>query len=325
MKRHIFIGIARAIAAGLLLFSLPAHAQTYPTKPVRIVAAATGSMADMYARHLGPRLNERWGQPVVVDNRAGAGGTISAEVAAKAPPDGYTLLMGGLATHAGSVSLYKNLPYDPVKDFAPIALVAQSPPVLIAHPSVPAANLREFLDYAKKRPGGINYSSAGTGTGAHLTAALFILQAGIDLVHVPYKGPAPALTAILGREVQVSFIPVPIALTQIKAGKVKAYAVTSTKRFAGVPDISTAAEAGLPGFEATAWFGMFAPARTPAALIGKLNREIVEILQMPALQAALLAQGAEPAPGTPEEFAAFVKSEIVKWKKAAEVSGAQVD
>jgi tripartite-type tricarboxylate transporter receptor subunit TctC len=324
MKRHIN-GIAGAIGASLLLFSVPAHSQVYPTKPVRIVAAATGSMADMLSRNLGPRLSERWRQPVIVDNRAGAGGTISADVAAKAAPDGYTLLMGGQATHAGAVSLYKSLPYDPVKDFAPITLFAQSPLVLIAHPSVPATNLREFLDYAKKHPGAIIYSSAGAGTASHLTATFFILQAGIDLVHVPYKGPAPALTAILGREAQVSFIPVPIALAQIKAGKLKTYAVASAKRFAGAPDIPTAAEAGLPGFEAATWHGMFAPARTPAVLIGKLNREIVAILQMPAIQAALLTLGVEAIPSTPEEFAAYIKSEIVKWRKVAEVSGARVD
>lgn len=310
--------------AGLLLITA-SHAQNYPTKPVRIIAATAGTTGDFLARHLALQLTERWGKQVIVENRSGAGATIASDFAAKAVPDGYTLHIGQLASHAAAVSLYKKLSYDPVKDFAPITLYAHVPLLFVAHPSVPPANLREFIDYAKKRPGMINVSSAGNGTGSHMTTELLKQVTGLNLVHVPYKGSAAALTAVMSGEMQVSSIVVPNALPQVKAGKVKAYAITSKNRFAGAPDVPTAAEAGLPGFESTTWFGMFAPARTPSDLIGRLNRDMIEVLRTPATQAWILAQGAEPSPGTPGEFAAFIKSETSKWKKVIEVSGTKVD
>jgi tripartite-type tricarboxylate transporter receptor subunit TctC len=317
----------KRLLVALLLLGLAgtASAQAYPTKPVRIIAVTAGTTGDLLARHLGQQLNERWGQPVIVENRSGAGATIAADVAARAAPDGYTLHIGQLASFAAAVSLYRKLPYDPVMDFAPITLYAHVPLMFVAHPSVPAANLREFIEYARKRPGAINYSSASNGTGSHLTMEMLKQVAGVKLEHVPYKGSAAALTAVISGEMQVSTIVVPNALPQVKAGKVKAYAITSKSRFAGAPDIPTVAEAGLPGFESTAWFGMLAPARTPRELVSRLNRDMVEILRAPATQGWLLTQGAEPSPGTSEEFAAFIKTETAKWKKVIEVSGAKVD
>jgi tripartite-type tricarboxylate transporter receptor subunit TctC len=313
--------LALCFAALWIALVAPASAQTgvtssgraYPTKPVRIIAASTGTSGDLLARYLGQRLSERWGQQVIVENRTGAGGVLAAEIAAKAVPDGYTLHLGQLSSFAAAVSLYKNLSYDPLKDFAPLTLYAQVPLLLIAHPSVAATNLKDFVDYAKTRPGVLNYSSGGAGTAAHLTLEFLNHTAGLKLVHVPFKGVGAATTAVISGEVQFSAVPIPVALPQAKAGKVRAYATTGKKRFAGAPDIPTAVEAGFPGFESTTWFAMYVPARVPADIARKLNREMVEILQTPAIRTWLLAQGAEPAPGTPEELTAFMKSEITKW------------
>lgn len=262
---------------------------------------------------------------VIVENRSGAGATIAADVAAKAPPDGYTLHIGQLASFAAAVSLYRKLPYDPVRDFAPITRYADVPLIFIAHPSLPAASLREFIGYAKKRPGAIHYASASNGTGSHLTMELLAHVAGIKLLHIPYKGSGAATTAIIAGEAPVAAIVVPNALPQVKAGKARAYAITSLKRFAGAPDIPTADEAGLPGFESSGWFGMFAPARTPKELLARLNREMVDVLRAPATEAWLLSQGATPSPGTPEELTEFVRSETVKWKKVIELAGTKAD
>jgi tripartite-type tricarboxylate transporter receptor subunit TctC len=322
MKRWLLV--IGAVGVGLLLIAA-GHAQNYPTKPVRIIAGAAGTTNDILSRHLAQQLGERWGKQVIVDNRPGAGATIAADLAAKAAPDGYTLHITQVASFAAAVTLYRKLPYDPIKDFAPITLYAETPLMLVAHPSMPPASLREFIDFAKKRPGAINFASASGGTSSHLTTELLNYVAGLKLVHVPYKGSGAAMLALVSGEAQFSSIVIPNALPQVKAGKVKAYAVTSKRRFAGAPDVPTAAEAGLPGFESTAWFGMSAPARTPTDLISRLNREIVEILRAPAVRDWLLAQGAEPLPSTPEEYAAYIKSEIVKWKIVIEVSGARVD
>jgi tripartite-type tricarboxylate transporter receptor subunit TctC len=297
----------------------------YPTKPVRIIAANPATAGDLLARHLAQRLNERWRQPVVVENRGGAGATIAAEAATKAAPDGYTLHIGQLASLAAAPSLHKTLRYDPVKDFAPITFYAELPLVLLAHPSVPAATLQEFISYAAKRPGGINYSSAGIGTGSHLTTEMLKYLSGLKLVPVHYKGTGAAMTAVIAGEVPFATIVLPNALAQIRAGKARAYAITSKSRFAGAPEIPTAHEAGLAGLESTTWFGMLAPARTPASLLHRLNRDIREVLHAPATEAWLLSQGAVPSPGTPAEFAAIIKSESAKWKKIIELSGANGD
>lgn len=329
---------AAIVAAALMVFTAAVHGQvrstaaasaqgasTYPTRPVRIIAASPATTGDLLARHLAQRLNERWGQPVIVENRAGAGAIIAAEAAAKAAPDGYTLHIGQLASFAAAPFLHKTLRYDPVKDFAPITFYAEVPLMLLAHPSVPAATLQEFIAYAAKRPGALNYSSAGAGTGSHLTAEMLKHRTGLNLVPVHYKGTGAALTALLSGEVQFAVIVLPNALPQVRAGKVRAYAITSKSRFAGAPEVPTAQEAGLPDFESTGWFGMLAPARTPASLVQRLNRDMVEVLRAPATQAWLLSQGAVPSPGTPAEFAAFIKNETAKWKKVIEASGAKAD
>lgn len=325
MRRWFLTAVCGVIGAGLMSLATGARAQTYPTKPVRIVAATAGTTGDMLARHLAQRLSELWSMQVIVENRSGAGATIAADIAAKAPPDGYTLHIGQLASFAAAVSLYRKLPYDPVRDFAPITRYADVPLIFIAHPSLPAASLREFIGYAKKRPGAINYASASNGTGSHLTMELLTHVAGIKLLHIPYKGSGAATTAIISGEAPVAAIVVPNALPQVKAGKARAYAITSLKRFAGAPDIPTADEAGLPGFESSGWFGMFAPARTPKELLARLNREMVDILRAPATEAWLLSQGATPSPGTPEELTEFVRSETVKWKKVIELAGTKAD
>lgn len=312
-------------AAGSLLAAPAVLSQNYPTKPVRIIAASPGTSGDLMTRYLGQRLNERWGQPVVIDNRPGAGAVLAAEVAVRAQPDGYTLHMGQLASFAAAPSLYRKLSYDPVRDFAPITLFAQVQLLVIAHPSVPAGSLREFIEYARKRPGTVHYSSGGNGTSGHLTIELISQSTGIRLVHVPYRGVVIATTAIVSGEAQLAVIPIPVALPHVKAGKAKAYAVTSPVRFAGAPDVPTTAEAGLPGIDSSTWFGMYAPARTPPAILAQLNREIVEIARAPATRDWMLRLGASPAPGTPAEFAAFLKAETAKWKKVIELSGAKVD
>ncbi len=312
---------AALIAAGAVASAGPVAAQNYPTKPVRIITGSSGSLADIITRQLAPRLTERWGQPVVVENRPGAGLTIGTAVAAKSPSDGYTLLMADRTSIAAAPSLYQNLAYDPVRDLAPITLVATTPLLLVAHPSVPADDLREFIAYVKKLPQGLAHGTGGVGTVNHLAGELMKQLTGADLVPVHYRGTGAAMMGILGGEVKVGFSVPPIALPQLRARKVKAYVVTSKKRLAGAPDIPTVAEAGLPELESEYWIGMFAPAHTPPALVDKLNRDIVEILQTPAMRTALLDQGAESVPGTPSEFATFIKSETLKWGRVIRTAG----
>ena len=296
-------------------------AQDYPAKPVRMLTGSVGSGSDLMARNLGPRLSERWRQPVVIENRPQP--VIHAEMVARAMPDGYTLLMGQFSSHASPPSLYKNLAYDPVKDFAAITLVSKAPLLLVAHPSVPASNVQEFVAYAKQRPGEILYAAQSGGSNGRLTMELFCRRSGLDMRYVAYRSPAISLSAVLGHEAELSFLTVMAALPQVKAGKLKGFAVTSKERFAGSPDIPTMIESGLPGFESTVWYGVFAPARTPAILVNKLNGDMVEILRRPSFQATLLAQGAEVSPTTSEELMAFVKSEISKWGQVIRDIGIQ--
>jgi len=320
------LSLATLIATCDLALAVPTMAQDYPTKPVRVITGNPGSMTDIVTRQLGQRLGERWGQPVVVENRGGAGITVGSGFVAKSPPDGYTLLIADRTSIAVAPNLHKNLSYDPIRDFAPISLVAVAPQLLVAHLSVPAVNLREFIGYVKERPGAVDYASAGPGTAIHITGELLKQVAGIDMVPIQYKGGGAAMIAILSGEVKAGFGLMPVALPHVKAGKVKAYAITSKQRSSEAPDIPTMAEAGLPSFGSEYyWMGMFAPAHTQAAIVGKLNRDIVEILQTPAMQATLRAQGAEPAPGTPEEFAAFIKTETAKLKKLIELTGMRAD
>ena len=298
-----------------------AAAGDYPGKPVRIVTGSPGALADIVSRQIALRLNERWGQPVVVENRAGAGLTIGTTIAAKAPPDGYTLLMSDRTAIASARSLYRNLPYDPEKDLAPITLVATTPLVLVAHASVPAANLREFMAYAKQQPAGLSHGTAGPGTVNHLAGELMKQMTGITMVPVHYKGTGAAMVAILGGEVKAGFSMPPIALPHLSAGRLKAYVVTSAKRIPGATEVPTVMEAGYPDLESEYWIGLLAPARTPAALLTKLNREFVEVLQTPAMRNVLLEQGSVPRPGTPEDFAGFIQSETGKWDKVIKGAG----
>lgn len=308
----------------LILCSISAHAADpagdYPSKPIRILGQGAGSTADYLSRYVGHKLTERWGQQVVVDNRAGAGGTISADIVAKATPDGYTLLMGHAGTHVSAVSLYKKLPYDPIKDFAPITRVASLVTVLVTNPAVPVTNVKELIAYARQK-GDLSYASAGNGTISHLTGELFKQVTGVNMQHVPYKSAGFALTSILSGETQVSFLSPVTAHAQLKSGKLRALAVSSRERFIGAPDIPSATEAGIPGMEAELWFGLFTTAGTPKAIVMKLNREIVNILNTPDVKAAILARGAVVTPSTPEELTAWVKSELKKWTPIIKASG----
>src|SRR5881396_658905 len=283
------IGVCPRFAlAAFVLFTALAHAQdpaaSYPSRTIRIFGQGTGSTADYLSRYIAQKLSERWGQPVIVDSRAGAGGTIPTDVVAKSPPDGYNLVMGHIGPMVSAVTLYaKSLPYDPLRDFEPVTMVAQGVVVLVTHPAVLAASAKEFIAYAKEK-GDLAYGSAGNGSTSHLAGELLKKVTGIPLQHIPYKGAGNALTAVLSGEVPVSFLSPLTAHAQLKSGKVRALAVSSATRFPGAPDIPSAAEAGIPGMEAKLWFGLFAPARTPKAIVGKLNSEVGGILRSPETQ-----------------------------------------
>jgi len=298
----------------------------YPTRSIRmIVPFAAGGATDILARIVGQRLTELWGQTVVIDNRAGAGGTVGAAIAARANADGYTLVMGTNGSHAIGPSLYSKLTYDAIKDFAPITLVAHVPQALMVHPSLPVKDVRELIAYAKQRPGELNYSSAGTGTPGHLGLELMQLITGTKMVHVPFAGGAPGLAALVGGQVQLMADNMNSALPMIKSGKVRAIAVTTIKRSVALPDLATVAEQGLPGFDSGSWFGLFAPAGTPQVIIARLNTEVVKILNTPEVRERMLQQGAEPAPGTPAQFTQLIRDDTVRWAKVIKASGAKAD
>jgi len=310
----------------LVLFALlavgTAHATaSFPARPVRIIAASPATTGDLLARQLAQQLAERWGQPVIVENRAGGAGVLAAELAARASPDGHTVHLGQLGSFGAAPSLVKNLSYDPLKSFAPITRFAQVTQLVVSHPSVPAATLKELIALAKSPASKMTYGSGGIGTSGHLTLELFKSSTGVDILHVPFRGVGAALTAVIGGEVQLAVLPMPVALPQVRAGKVRAYAITSDRRSASAPDIPTAAQAGLPAFESTTWFAMFAPARTPAPIIARLNRDMVEIIGSPTMATWLAAQGAEATPSTPAELTAFVAAEIAKWARVVKAAG----
>jgi tripartite-type tricarboxylate transporter receptor subunit TctC len=329
LERHAHFWSA-AILAVALFGALPAFAEkasqetSFPTRPVRIITAGAGTFHDIATRQLAQQLGERWGRVVVVENQPAAGLTIGTSLAARATPDGYTLLMADRTSLAVAPQLYKGLTYDPVKDLEPITLAAVAPLAIVAHPSLPAGNLQELVEYAKQHPG-INYAAAGVGTAMHMAGELFKRTAGVDIVAVQYRGGSAAVTATMGGETKIAFSSLPAVLPLVNAHKLKAYAVTSKARFPGAPDIPTAIEAGLPDFEAEQWIGMLAPSRTPVGLIARLNREIVEILKTPGMRATLLAQGAVSAPDTPAEFAAFINRETAKLKRLIQVAGIRAD
>jgi tripartite-type tricarboxylate transporter receptor subunit TctC len=312
-------------ASCALLLSIHAYAQSYPVKPVRIVVPfPPGGTSDILARTLGQKLAEEWGQQVVVDNRPGAGAKIGAENVARSAAEGYSLLILSTA-HTINPSLYKKLAYDPVKDFAPVTMLVATSQVLVVHKSVPVSTLKEFIAFAKKHPGELLYSSAGSGSQPDLSAELFKTMTGINYVHVPYKGAPPAMVDLLAGHVALTFATAPSAVPYVKSGQLRALGVSTAKRIAALPDVPTIAEAGVPGYEATGWNGLVAPAGTPAPIIEKLNGAFVKVLRTPAVASYLSGQGADPDPGTAAEFAAYIKAEIAKWAKVVQDSGARVD
>ena len=313
-----------AIAMLLLAsqWAAPVAAQQYPSRPIRlIVPYAPGGGNDTLSRAIGQKLTQSVGQPLVVDNRPGSGGVIGADIVAKAAPDGYTLLMAS-SELAVSVSLIATLPYDPLRDFAPVARVGETSYLLVVHPSLSSKSVAELIALAKARPGQLNYASAGVGSPLHLAAELFKWMTGTNLVQVTYKGGAPAVTATLAGETQVVFGSVTTTLQLVKAGRLRALAVTSAKRSPLVPDLPTVAEAGVPGFELVNWYGVLAPARTPKSIISKINREIAQIMAMPDIRERVLQnQGIEPIVSTADEFAALLKNEVAKWRKLTKAVG----
>ena len=309
----------------LLLVSGALAAQSYPSKPIKIVVPfPAGGIADLYARVIGVRLSEPWGQSIVIENRTGAGGNIGADVVAKSAPDGYTLVMGTFGTHAVNVSLFSSMPYDPVRDFAPIVLVLEAEGLLVVHPSVPAQSVLDLIAYARAHPGRLTFASAGMGTASHLAGELFKTMARVEMTHVPYKGNVPAITDLLAGQTSLLFGTMPTVLPHAKGGKLRAIATIGSVRSAAAPELPTVAEA-LPGFEVTNWIGLLAPAGTPADIVRKWNAEVNKIMQGADLKQRLLIEGARFAPNTPEQFAEFIKSEIAKWAPVVKASGARVD
>lgn len=329
-RRHSIATLA-AFCAALALPGLATAQSAWPSKPVRIVVPfAPGGTTDILARVLAPELSKVFGQSFVVDNKAGAGGNIGAEIVAKSPADGYTLLMGTVGTHGINKALYAKLPYDPQKDFAPVTLVAGVPNVMVMNTKraqeLGIASVADFVRYAKAHPGRLNMASSGNGTSIHLAGELFKSRNGIYMTHIPYRGSGPALKDLIGGAVDVMFDNLPSAMPHIQSGSLKAFAVTSGQRSAALPDLPTVAEAGkLPGFEASSWFGLLAPAGTPADIVARLQQETAKAMALPAVKERLLAQGAIPGGTSPAEFAQQIDAEITKWAGVVKASGARVD
>jgi tripartite-type tricarboxylate transporter receptor subunit TctC len=303
-----------------------APAADYPAKPIRmLVGGATGGGVDITARIIGAKLTESLKQQCIVENRPGASGNIASELVAKAPADGYTLLMGTIAPLAINPSLYSTLPFDPVRDFAPVSRAADSTNVLVIHPALPAKSVKELIAIAKARPGQLLYGSAQTGSAGHLAGELFNSAANVKTVHVPYKGGAPAMVDLMSGQLQMIFATIITAAPQVTSGRIRALAVTTARRSPVMPHIPTMDEAGLRGFEVNNWYGVVAPAKTPADVIRTLNRAIVQALEAADVKEVMLKQGLEPAPSTPEAFGAYIRSEIAKWRKVVQASGAKAD
>jgi len=319
MKRLLVL----ALAAG---FASLTSAQPYPTKPIKLVAPSTpGDAPDVIARLVADKLSTALGQQVVVENRPGAGGVVGSDYVAKAAPDGYTLIMGNAGSHGINAAVYSKLPYDIQRDFAPVSQVAVAPNVMVINPSVPASTVAEFIAYAKANPGKLSYASGGNGSSAHMSMELFKSMSGIDIQHVPYKGSSPALTDVVSGQVVAFIGNMPPTVPLIKAGKLRAIAVTTKSRSALMPELPTITEAGLPGFETVAWFGVLAPAGTPPEVVNRLSAEIAKIAKSPEIREKLVAMGAEPLGSTPDEFRAVIDRDIAKWKPLAQKVGIKVD
>jgi tripartite-type tricarboxylate transporter receptor subunit TctC len=294
---------------------------SYPNRPIRIITGSAGSTSDLAARFVAQKLTEGWGQQAVVDNRPGAGGIIGVEIGARSAPDGYTLIVGHVGTHASAQVLHKGLGYDPIKDFEPISNLVNVAIVFVVHPSMAATTLKDFIAYSQAQGGKVNFGSPGAGTSGHLTGELFNLVTKARMTHIPYKGAGFAVTANIANEVQASFLSTATAQPHVKSGRLRPLVVVRKTRFAGTPDVPSALEAGYPELESNAWFGLFAPARTPKNLVMRLNKEVAAALNTPQVRDTLLGQGAEVAPTSPEEFGAYVKSEAVKWARVVKESG----
>jgi tripartite-type tricarboxylate transporter receptor subunit TctC len=324
MLKRLVVGLAHALAIALATAGT-ALAQ-YPAKPVRlIIPFPPGGSADTIARLLAQEMSKSLGQPVVAENRAGAGGNIGVDVVAKSAPDGYTIGLAAAGALAINQHLMGKLPYDPVKDLAPVSKLADIPIVVAVANTTPAGSVQELIAAAKAKPGGLSFGSAGNGTAMHLSGELFKIMAGVDMTHVPYKGSAPAVTDLVAGQVPVAFVDLVSALPQIRAGRVKGLAVASGKRTITAPDIPTIAEAGVPGYDAVGWFGLVAPAGTPPEVVARLNAETVRIMALPEVRDRALATGAEPSTGTAAEFTLFIASEIPKWERVVKASGAKAN
>jgi len=318
--------VAMIVMAGLAGQAIVAAAQAFPAHPAKLVVPfPPGGPLDAVGRAIADKLTQAWGQSVVVENKPGAGGNIGADFVAKSAPDGYTVVMGALSTHAVNPSLYPKMPYDAAKDFAPITLVAITPNVLVVNPSLPVNSVKELIAYAKSNPGKLSFGSGSNGSAGHLAGELFKADTGTDMVHIPFKGGAPAMQALLAGDTQLMFDNLANSMQQVKAGKLKALAVTTAKRSPLAPDLPTMAEAGVPGFDISTWFGLMAPAGTPPDVVAKWNADVVKILNSPDMREKLTAQGAEAAPDTPAEFSAFIGRELAKYARIVKVSGAKVD
>jgi len=317
------------IVGGISVFAVTSAAcaqQNYPSRPVRwVVPFAPGGPTDIMSRAIGEKLGQRLGQQFVVDNRGGAGGNIGAEIVARAPADGYTIMIGHVGTHAINLALYAKVPYDPIRDFTPISLLATLPLALVVHPSIPANNVKELIALAQKRPGELNFASAGNGGPTHLTAEVLKSLAKVNIVHVPFKGNAQALTELISGRVQMMFSNLLTSMPHVRAGKLRAIAISPAKRSPQAPDLPTVAESGVPGFDVTPWYGALGPAALPPAITTRLNSEITEILRAPDLRERFVAQGVDLTPSTPDQFAALIKAEVPKWRKIVQDSGAKVD
>jgi tripartite-type tricarboxylate transporter receptor subunit TctC len=318
--RNAFAGLVLALISGAVV------AQPWPSKPIKwVVPFAPGGTTDILARTIGEKLSVTLGQPIIVDNKPGAGGGVGADQVAKSPADGYTIMGGTISTHAINASLYSNLPYDPVRDFAPITLIVRVPNILVVNPELPAKDVRELIALLKANPGKYSFASSGNGTSQHLSGELFKTMTGVEMQHIPYRGSPPALADVVGGQVAMTFDNITTAWPLVKGGKLRALAVTTAKRSPIAPNVPTLAESGLPGYEIGSWQGVFAPAGVSTEIVKRLNAEIVRIINAPDVRQKLVDMGAEPAPNTPEEFAAMVKAEVAKWADVVRKSGAKVD
>jgi len=325
--KHQYVACGAVVmVTSLMIASITAFAQNYPVKSIRyIVPFPPGGTTDILGRLIGQKLSEAWGQTVVIDNRSGAGGSVGAEVAAKAPADGYTLLGGTISSHSINSSLYSKLSYHPLRDFVPVTRIATVPNVLVVHPSLPVKTVKEFTALAKARPGQLRFASSGSGTSQHLSGELFNLMTGVKMIHIPYKGGAFAMTDLIGGQIELSFENAPNCVPHVQSGKLRAIAVTTLTRAQALPNIPPIAESGVPGFEVGSWQGLFVPAGVPSAIVTRLNTEVRRILALDDVRNRIVGLGAEVATNTPEQFVEFIKAEMTKWEKVVKAAGARVD